>query len=91
MSQNDGRTRTRAREERVLKDVTELGARYDVTVTTRISPRGAPGEAIIAEARRNFAMIVMGVSARPGEDLFFGNTAVTVLKACKMPLLFLAS
>jgi len=24
-------------------------------------------------------MMVMGVSARPGEDLFFGNTATAVL------------
>lgn len=91
VSQNDGHSRTRAREESVLKDMTELGERYDVAVTTQISARGAPGDAIIAEARKNFAMIVMGVSARPGEDLFFGNTATTVLKACKVPLLFLAT
>lgn len=91
VSQNDGRSRTRAREESVLKDMTELGERYGVTVTTRISGRGAPGNAVIAEARRNYAMIVMGVSARPGEELFFGNTASAVLKDCKTPLLFLAS
>jgi Kef-type K+ transport system membrane component KefB/nucleotide-binding universal stress UspA family protein len=91
VSQNDGRSRTRAREESVLKDMTELGERYDVTVATRISPRAAAADAILKEARRNYAMIVMGVSARPGEELFFGNTATQVLTACQMPVLFLAS
>jgi nucleotide-binding universal stress UspA family protein len=36
-------------------------------------------------------MIVMGVSARPGEELFFGNTATAVLKDWKAPILMLAS
>jgi nucleotide-binding universal stress UspA family protein len=91
VSQNDGRSRTRSREEGVLKDMAELGERYDVPVTTHISPRGAPAGAILKEARRNYAMIVMGVSARPGEELFFGNTATQVLTACAMPVLFLAT
>jgi nucleotide-binding universal stress UspA family protein len=91
VSQTDGSRRTRIREERVLKDMAELGERYDVAVTTRISARSAAAEAILKEARRNFAMIVMGVSARPGEELFFGNTATQVLKGWKRPILLLAS
>jgi Kef-type K+ transport system membrane component KefB/nucleotide-binding universal stress UspA family protein len=91
VSQADGRSRTRVREESVLKDMTELGERYDVTVTSRISPRSAAADAILKEARSNVAMIVMGVSARPGEELFFGNTATSVLKAWDAPILMLAS
>jgi len=91
VSQTDGSRRTRIREERVLKDMAELGERYDVAVTTRISARSAAPEAILKEGRRNFAMIVMGVSARPGEELFFGNTATQVLKGWKRPILLLAS
>ncbi len=91
VSQTDGRSRTRVREESVLKDVAELGERYDVTVTTRISPRSAAAGAILKEAKRNFAMIVMGVSARPGDELFFGNTVTAVLKDWKAPILVLAS
>jgi Kef-type K+ transport system membrane component KefB/nucleotide-binding universal stress UspA family protein len=91
VSQADGRSRTRVREESVLKDMTELGERYDVTVTSRISPRSAAAEAILKEGRRNVAMIVMGVSARPGEELFFGNTGTAVLKAWDAPVLMLAS
>jgi Kef-type K+ transport system membrane component KefB/nucleotide-binding universal stress UspA family protein len=91
VSQTDGSRRTRLREERVLKDMAELGERYDADVTTRISARSAAPEAILKEGRRNFAMIVMGVSARPGEELFFGNTATQVLKGWKRPILLLAS
>ena len=69
----------------------ELGGRYDVTVATRISQRSAPHEAILKEAKHAFSLIVMGVSARPGEELFFGNTATAVLKDWRAPILFLAS
>ena len=91
VSQTDGRSRTRTREESVLKDVTELGERYDVKVTTRISPRSAAAGAILKEAGRGATMIAMGVSARPGEELFFGNTATAVLKGWQAPILMLAS
>jgi Kef-type K+ transport system membrane component KefB/nucleotide-binding universal stress UspA family protein len=91
VSQTDGHSRTRVREESVLKDISELGERYDVTVTTRISPRSAASEAILKQARSNYAMIVMGVSARPGDDLFFGNTATRILKEWSGATLMLAS
>jgi nucleotide-binding universal stress UspA family protein len=91
VSQSDGGGRTRLREERVLKDMAELGERYDVPVTTRISPRSAAAAAILKDASRGISMIVMGVSARPGEELFFGNTAHAVLKDAALPVLFLAS
>src|SRR4051812_14775631 len=91
VSQADGRSRTRTREESVLKDMTELGERYDVKVTTRISPRSEAAEAILKEAKRSTTMIAMGVSARPGEELFFGNTATAVLKDWDAPILMLAS
>jgi Kef-type K+ transport system membrane component KefB/nucleotide-binding universal stress UspA family protein len=91
VSQTDGRSRTRVREERVLRDMVELGERYDVAVRTQISPRAAAPDAILKEARRNFSMIVMGTSARAGEELFFGNTATAVLKGWNGPILMLAS
>ena len=58
--------------------------------STRISSRAAAPGAILQEAKRNYAMIVMGVSVRPGEDLFFGNTVTAVLKECpKGPILMI--
>jgi Kef-type K+ transport system membrane component KefB/nucleotide-binding universal stress UspA family protein len=86
----DGRRRT-VREEGILKDLAELGERYEVDVTSRISPRGSAAEAILKESRRGFSMIVMGVSIRPGEQLFFGNTAAAVLKGWNGPILLAAS
>lgn len=91
VSQTDGHSRTRLREERVLKDMTELGERYNVRVTTRISARSEAADAILKEAKRSFSMIVMGVATRPGEDLFFGNTASAVLRDWQAPILLLAT
>jgi nucleotide-binding universal stress UspA family protein len=91
VSQTDGRSRTRAREEGVLKDMARLGERYDVAASTRISSRSAASGAILKEAGRNTMMIVMGVSARPGEELFFGNTVTEVLKEWKGAALLIAS
>ena len=81
---------SRLREERVLKDMAELGERYDVAVVTRISARAQAAAAILKEAR-NFAMIVMGVSARPGEELFFGETATAILREWPGATLMLAT
>ena len=83
--------RTLRHEESVLKDAAELAQRYDVQLTTRISKRGAAAPAILAEARRGPAMVVMGVSARPGEQLFFGNTASAILKETRQSVLLVAS
>jgi Kef-type K+ transport system membrane component KefB/nucleotide-binding universal stress UspA family protein len=91
VSRTDGRSRTRTREEGVLKDMTQLGERYDVDASTRISSRSAAPGAILQEAGRNTAMIVMGVSARPGEELFFGNTVTEVLSQWQGATLLVAS
>ena len=91
VSQTDGHSRTRSREEGVLKDMTELAERYDVRFSTHISKRGGAAEAILKEAANGYGMIVMGVSPRPGEELFFGNTAAAVFRDWKKPLLLVAS
>ena len=36
-------------------------------------------------------MVVMGVTQRPGEELFFGDTATAVLAAAACPVVLLAS
>ena len=91
VSQTDGHSRTRTREEGVLKDMAELAERYDVRLSTQISKRSGAPEAILKEARAGYQMIVMGVTPRPGEELFFGNTATQVFRDWKNPLLFLVS
>jgi nucleotide-binding universal stress UspA family protein len=51
----------------------------------------APEDAILKEAKRGYDLIVLGVSRRPGETLFFGNTAESVLDRSDISNLFVAS
>jgi hypothetical protein len=51
---------------------------------------GAPADAIIREAAKGAALVVMGVSKRSGDDLFFGETASAVLAGCASPVVLVA-
>ena len=68
-----------------------MADRYEVNVhsTTRVNM--APEEAILREAKRGYDLIVLGVSRRPGDTLFFGNTAASVLDRSDTSNLFVAS
>jgi len=79
------------REEAVLKDVADLADRYGVAVDTAIRTRATPDKAIAREVAKGAAMVVMGVTQRPGEELFFGDTATAVLATCNCPVVLLAS
>src|SRR6185437_15041325 len=82
---------TRIQEEAVLKDIADLAERYSVTVRTALHAKAEADTAILKRASSGFGLIVMGVSRRPGEQLFFGNTASTLLKTWKGAILFVAS
>jgi Kef-type K+ transport system membrane component KefB/nucleotide-binding universal stress UspA family protein len=84
-------TISRRREEAVLKEIADLADRYDVLLQTAIRVTKAADVAICQEAARGVTMIVMGVSQRPGEELYFGNTASAVLSKCRGPILLLAT
>jgi nucleotide-binding universal stress UspA family protein len=81
----------RRNEQAVLKDIGALGDRYEVNVRSTTRVNAAPDEAILKEARRGYDLIVLGVSRRPGETLFFGNTAAAVLEQSPTSNLFIAS
>jgi len=51
----------------------------------------APAEAILQEAKRGYDLIVLGANRRPGDTLFFGNTAAAILDRSPIPKLFVAS
>lgn len=78
------------REEAILKDVAELAARYGVPVQTVMQPRGSAGNAVVREATKGAALVVLGVARRPGRELFFGDTAAAVLADCPGPIVLLA-
>jgi len=42
-------------------------------------------------SRREYNLVVIGAGRRPGEKLFFGDTAATLLEKSKQSLLFIAS
>jgi Kef-type K+ transport system membrane component KefB/nucleotide-binding universal stress UspA family protein len=86
----DRKRRTRTREEELLKDMARLAERYGVSVQSRIAGHGDAARAILRVAARH-SLIVMGVSVRPGKDLFFGNTATQVMMGARRPVLFLAN
>ncbi|MGB6535320.1 MAG: cation:proton antiporter [Xanthobacteraceae bacterium] len=87
-----GRDRTaRRNEEAMLKDIATLADRYDVRVRRSIRGDQAPDEAIIKEAGRGYDLIVLGANRRPGDTLFFGNTAAAVLDRAETSKLFIAS
>ncbi|WP_091585049.1 cation:proton antiporter [Mesorhizobium qingshengii] len=79
------------REEAMLKDIADLAARYGVQVDTALRTRATPDRAIAREVAKGAAMVVMGVTQRPGEELFFGDTATAVLAAVACPVVLLAS
>jgi nucleotide-binding universal stress UspA family protein len=74
-----------------LKDIAELGDRYDVRLRTALQPKANAEGAILKEAENVYGLIVMGVSQRPGAHLFFGNTANAILKRWKGLILFVAT
>jgi Kef-type K+ transport system membrane component KefB/nucleotide-binding universal stress UspA family protein len=82
---------TRMQEEAVLKDIADLGERYKVAMRTALQPTVAADSAILNIAANGHGLIVMGVGRRPGEQLYFGNTASAILKKWKGATLFVAS
>jgi nucleotide-binding universal stress UspA family protein len=75
-----------------MKDIVEIADRHDVTANTEIRADLAPRDAILTEAnKRGHDLIVMGVSRRSGDKLFFGDTAAGVLEKSPGSIIFVAS
>jgi nucleotide-binding universal stress UspA family protein len=65
---------------------------YDVKIKTAVRSDVAPDEAILAQAKKGgHALIVMGVQCRPGDRLFFGDTAATAFERSPRSVLFVSS
>jgi Kef-type K+ transport system membrane component KefB/nucleotide-binding universal stress UspA family protein len=84
--------RSQQNEEAILKDIVELAETYEVNLRTSVRANVATEEAILEEmARRRHNLVVMGVGRRPGEKLFFGDTAAALLEKSGSSLMFVAS
>ncbi len=84
--------RSRRHEEAILKDIVAIADGYNMSIRTTVVTERAADEAILGElGRRNHNLVVLGVGRRPGEKLFFGDTAAALLKKSERSLLFVAS
>ena len=87
-----GRKRSRQYEEAILKDISKLAETYDIEIRTAVRANIAAEEAILKElSRRQYNLVVVGAGRRPGEKLFFGDTAAALLEKSERSLLFVAS
>ena len=83
---------TRHHEEAILKDIVAIADGYNMSVRTAVLTDKSPEDAIMREAERHrHNLIVMGVGRRPGERLFFGDTAAALMQDCECSLLYVAS
>jgi len=75
-----------------LRDIVELGKAYGVEVKGTLRSRRTAENAIIREVRGGqYDLLVMGVSPRPGQQLFFGEVPADLLARAPCSLLFVAS
>ena len=92
VTSGSSKSRSRRNEEAILKDVVELAESYGIDLRTAVRGDVDPDVAIIKECeRRKHNVVVMGVGRRPGEKLFFGDTAASLLEKAKMSLVFVAT
>jgi nucleotide-binding universal stress UspA family protein len=76
-----GQKSARAYEEAILKDIVQLADTYELTIRTAVRSNVAADDAILKEmARGRHNLVVMGVGRRPGDKLFFGDTAAALLE-----------
>ena len=75
----------------VLRDIARLADRYDVALRTQKAVGGTTDAAILRAAARGYDLLVMAVTPRTGDALFFGKTATAVLTKRKGATMFVAT
>jgi len=81
-----------ADEEAILREIVQLGDRMDVTVRTVVRTNAVAADGILRQVRAGkHNLIVMGVSPRPGETLFFGAASASILDRSERSILFVSS
>lgn len=87
-----GPLRARRQGEAVLKEVVDLGVHFETTVRTRIQYSGDAAQAILKELKKApYDLIVMGVTPRSGETLFFGAVPSTVVRKAPESVILVAT
>jgi Kef-type K+ transport system membrane component KefB/nucleotide-binding universal stress UspA family protein len=88
----NGKSAPRRRADGILKDIVALAETYNVEVKTAVRSEKLPDQAILKQmAKRKHNLIVMGVERRPGEKLFFGDTATAILEKSDRSIVFVVN
>jgi len=75
--------------EAAIREIVDLGGHYNIRVRGRVRRDRATDNAILKEIESGrYSLLVMGVSRRPGDRLFFGDVAAEVLQRAKCSVLF---
>ncbi len=78
--------------EAAVREVTELGELYDIPVEGQIRKSRAAENAILREIDRGrHSLVVMGVSPRTADQLFFGDVAAQLLDRAPCSILLVSS
>lgn len=81
-----------SQEASILKDASDLAARYDVDITTTLRVNRAPEAAILREIdTTDVDLVVMGVDRIQADHLSFGGVADAVLRQSKVSVLLVSS
>lgn len=87
-----GASRGLSQEAGILKDASDLAARYDVDITTTMRVNRAPEAAILREIdTTDVDLVVMGVDRIEANHLSFGGVADAVLRQSKVSVLLVSS
>jgi Kef-type K+ transport system membrane component KefB/nucleotide-binding universal stress UspA family protein len=74
-----------------IQEIVELGSHYNIEVRGMIRSDRATGKVILKEIESGrHTLLVMGVSPRPGRQLFFGDVAAEVLQRAKCSMLLVS-
>ncbi|MBR0992586.1 cation:proton antiporter [Bradyrhizobium japonicum] len=87
-----GASRGLSQEEGILKDTSDLAARYEIDITTTLRVNRAPEAAILREIdTTDVDLVVMGVDRIQADHLSFGGVADAVLRQSKASVLLVSS
>lgn len=87
-----GASRGLSQEAGILKEASDLAARYDVDITTTLRVNRAPEAAILREIdTTDVDLVVMGVDRIQADHLSFGGVADAVLRQSKVSVMLVSS
>lgn len=76
----------------IINEVAQMGELYGVKIRTAVRTDVAPDQAILTHAKQtSHDLLIMGVTRRPGDKLFFGDTAAAVFAHAPYSVLLLVS